>query len=128
LSTSEDGPTASTFAVLAVGVSPQAKGKYCCMFHAGKRGRFMTITADQINEMQNVDIGAVDKNALADVSGVSFDTSLPQAERMARILEQVKNPYCFRHGDTAVKIEFDESGPPLQEVITNFLIRQKSGL
>jgi len=98
------------------------------MFHAGKGGRFMTITADQINEMRSVDIGAVNKNTLADVSGISFDTSLPQSERAAQILEQVKNPYCFRHGDTAVKIEFDESGPPLQEVITNFLIRQKSGL
>ena len=88
----------------------------------------MTITADQINEMRSVDIGAVDKTTLADVSGVSFDTSLPQAERMAQILEQVKNPYCFRHGDTAVKIEFADDAPPLQEVIANFLIRQKSGL
>lgn len=88
----------------------------------------MTITADQINAMRSVDIGAVDKNALADVSGVSFDTSLPQAERVAWILEQVKNPYCFRHGDTAVKIEFADNGPTLQEVIAKFLIRQKSGL
>jgi len=98
------------------------------MLYAGKGGRFMTITADQINEMRSVDIGAVDKTTLADVSGVSFDTSLPQAERMAQILEQVKNPYCFRHGDTAVKIEFADDAPPLQEVIANFLIRQKSGL
>ena len=88
----------------------------------------MTLTADQINEMQNVDIGAVDKNALADVSGVSFDTSLAQTERMAQILEQVKNPYCFRHGDTTVKIEFADNAPPLQEIIAKFLIRQKSGL
>ena len=59
---------------------------------------------------------------------ISFDNSLPQRERAARILEQVKNPYCFRHGDTAVKIEFSDDGPPLQDVIANFLIRQKSGL
>ena len=86
------------------------------------------LNPEQINVMQNVDIATVDKSQLADVSGISFDNSLPQRERAARILEQVKNPYCFRHGDTAVKIEFSDDGPPLQDLIANFLIRQKSGL
>jgi hypothetical protein len=83
---------------------------------------------EQINIMQSVDIATVDKAQLADVSGITFDNSLSKGERAARILEQVKNPYCFRLGDTAVKIEFLDDGPPLQDVITNFLIRQKGGL
>jgi len=78
--------------------------------------------------MQNVDISKIDKSELSDVSELSFDCSLPRKERAARILEQVKNPYCFRYGETAVKVEFSDNAPPLQEVITNFLIRQKSGL
>ncbi|MBV7276093.1 hypothetical protein I6U48_24710 [Clostridium sp. PL3] len=82
----------------------------------------------QINTMQGVDIATVDKSQLTDVSGINFDNSLPQGERAVHILNQVKNPYCFRYGDTAVKVEFPEDAPPLQEVITNFLIRQKSGL
>ena len=43
-------------------------------------------------------------------------------------MEQVKNPYCFRCGDTAVKLEFADNGPPLQDIMTGFLVRQKSGL
>lgn len=83
---------------------------------------------EQINIMKSVDISTVDKAQLVDVSGITFDNSLPKQERAARILEQVKNPYCFRLGDTAVKVEFSDDGPPLQDVIANFLIRQKSGL
>ena len=83
---------------------------------------------EQINMMQSVDIATVDKAQLADVSGITFDNSLSKGERAARILEQVKNPYCFRLGGTAVKIEFSDDGPPLQDVIANFLIRQKGGL
>lgn len=86
------------------------------------------VNLEQINTMQDVDIATVDKSQLTDVSGIDFDNSLPQRERAAHILKPVKNPYCFRHGDTAVKVEFPEDGPPLQDVITNFLIRQKSGL
>ena len=86
------------------------------------------VNLKQINSMQGVDISTVDKSQLIDVSGIDFDNSLPQGERAVHILNQVKNPYCFRYGDTAVKVEFPEDGPPLQEVITNFLIRQKSGL
>ena len=78
--------------------------------------------------MQNVDISKIDKSELSDVSELSFDYSLPPKERAARILEHVKNPYCFRYGETAVKVEFADNAPPLQEVITKFLIRQKSGL
>ena len=78
--------------------------------------------------MQSVDIGSIGKAQLADVSGITFDNKLPKEDRAARILKQVKNPYCVRHGDTAVKIEFSDDGPPLQDMIASFLIRQKSGL
>ena len=35
-------------------------------------------------------------------------------------LEQLKNPYCFRYGDMAIKLEFAEDGPSLQELLTGF--------
>lgn len=82
----------------------------------------------KIEELRNVDISAVDKTALADVSRVKLDNSLPKDKRMARILRATKNPYCFRYGDMAVKIEFADNAPPLQDTMTDFLIRQKSGL
>lgn len=86
------------------------------------------LTQTKLEEMKNVAIGAVDKDTLADVSRVKLDNSLPKDKRMARILRAAKNPYCFRYGDMAVKIEFSDNAPPLQDTMQSFLIRQKSGV
>lgn len=78
--------------------------------------------------MKSVDIGAVAAESLPDVSGMAFDNALPRKERIARFLQMVTNPYCFCVGGVGVKIEFAESGPSLQDTLTDFLLRQKSGL
>jgi len=81
-----------------------------------------------IAELANVDIEAVNKDDLVDVSGFTFDNTVPQEQRAARIIEAVKNPYCFRVGDMGVKLEFSEDAPALQDVFADFLKRKKSGL
>ena len=81
-----------------------------------------------ISQLAGVNIDAVNKEDLVDVSGFTFDTTVPQNKRAARILETVKNPYCFRVGDMGVKLEFSDNAPPLQDTFTNFLTRKKSGL
>jgi len=86
------------------------------------------LTSQQLEEMQSVNIGAVSADALADVSDMAFDLSLPKKERQARFIQRVVNPYCFSVGGVGVKIEFTENGPSLQEMLTAFFIRQKSGL
>ena len=73
------------------------------------------LTHAKLEQMQNVDVGAVDKGSLSDVSRIKLDTSLPKDKRMARILRAAKNPYCFRYGDMAVKVEFSNNAPPLQD-------------
>ena len=79
-------------------------------------------------EMRSVDIGAVAAESLPDVSGMTFDNALSRKERISRFLQTVKNPYCFCIGGVGVKIEFAESGPSLQDKLTDFLLRQRSGL
>lgn len=81
-----------------------------------------------ISELANVDIEAVNKEELVDVSNFIFDTTVPQEQRAEQVIEAVKNPYCFRVGEMGVKLEFTEHAPTLQEMFTNFLIRKKSGL
>ena len=76
----------------------------------------------------SVDIGAVAAESLPDVSGMTFDNALSRKERISRFLQTVKNPYCFCIGGVGVKIEFAESGPSLQDKLTDFLLRQRSGL
>ena len=88
----------------------------------------MTLTMPELEKMQSVDIGAVDAQALPDLSGVTFDNTLSHEERIARLLQMARNPYCFRVGEVGVLVEFAEDGPALQDTLADFLIRQKSGL
>jgi len=81
-----------------------------------------------VKELSNVDITGLNINELVDVSGFSFDNNIPQEKRAAAIVTMVKNPYCFRVGDMAVKLEFCENAPPLHELFTDFLTRKKSGI
>lgn len=86
------------------------------------------ISIEQINSMQSADIRAIDKNVLVDVQGFPFDNSLSKRERIEQVIERTKNPYCFRYGDLGVQVEFTDDGPTLCELLTNFLLRKKSGL
>jgi len=83
---------------------------------------------EQLNKLQNIDIRTVNKSTLEDMSDFQFDNSLSHHERVRQLLTSLKNPYCFRVGQTSVKLEFSDNGLPMQNVIAGFLIRQKSGL
>jgi hypothetical protein len=53
---------------------------------------------------------------------------LPKETRFAFVKEKLGNPFCFRCGGVGVKLEYDDNVPPLQEVLTQFMIRKKSGI
>ena len=84
----------------------------------------MKLTTQELEQMRSVDIGAVAAESLPDVSGMTFDNALSRKERISRFLQTVKNPYCFCIGGVGVKIEFAS----LQDKLTDFLLRQRSGL
>lgn len=86
------------------------------------------ITPKMIDDFMSVNMNTVDVQKLADISTLELNNSLPKEKRMAYVLEKLKNPLCFRYGDMGIKLEFDDNAPPIQEVLTNFLIRKKSGL
>lgn len=88
----------------------------------------MRLTVQELEKMRSVDIGAVDAEELADVSGMAFDSRLSLDERVAHFLARTINPYCFCVGGVGVKIEFSEDGPSLQDKLVDLLVRQKSGL
>ena len=81
-----------------------------------------------LSELAGVDITAVNKEDLVDVSGLAFDNTVPREQRAVQVLHTVKNPYCFRVGDMGVKLEFLDNSPPLQDCLNDFLQRKKSGL
>ena len=86
------------------------------------------ITMQQLDAMKSVDIRSIDKTALVDVQGFQFDNSLSKRERIEQFIERMKNPYCFRYGGLGVKVEFTDGGPTLSDLLTDFLLRKKSGL
>ncbi len=86
------------------------------------------ITPKMIDDFIGVNIEKVDVRELADISTLELDNSLPKEKRPAYVLEKLKNPLCFRYRDMGIKLKFDDNAPPIQEVLTNFLIRKKSGL
>lgn len=88
----------------------------------------MQLELNHLDELRGVDIATVDTSKLADVSTIKLDAALSKEERAAHILQQTPNPYCFRCGEIGVKIEFADSGPTLQDIVTKFLLRQKSGI
>ncbi len=81
-----------------------------------------------IHKLAGVQFGTINKEDLVDVSGLTFDTSVPREQRAARIIQAVGNPYCFRVGDMGVKLEFLDTAPPLQDALADLLERKKSGL
>jgi hypothetical protein len=86
------------------------------------------ITPEIIDGFMRVNMNTVDVAKLADISALELDRALPKEKRPAYVLEKLKNPLCFRCGKMGIKLEFDDNAPPVQEVLTNFLIRKKSGL
>ena len=86
------------------------------------------ITSALIDSFMNVNMDTVDRSKLVDISALEFDNTLPKEKRPAYVLERLKNPLCFRCGEVGIKLEFDDNAPPIQEVLTNFMIRKKSGL
>lgn len=86
------------------------------------------ITPKIIDDFMGVNIETVDVQKLSDISTLELDNSLPKEKRMSYVLKKLKNPLCFRYGEMGIKLEFDDNAPPLQEVLTNFLIHKKSGL
>ncbi len=76
---------------------------------------------DTLNAMKSVDIRTVDKNTLVDLNSVHIDDTKPIPERIYSFLQQIGNPYCFRIGDVAVKVNYRQEGPTFQQNFEDLL-------
>lgn len=79
------------------------------------------LTKSELEQMKSVDIRTVDKDSLVDLDSVVIDTSQPIEERIKSFIAQVKNPYVFRIGDVAVKVNYADSGPSFTEVFESLI-------
>ena len=59
---------------------------------------------------------------LVDIQNIVIDEKLPVSEKKAEYRKQVKNPACFRFGDTIVRISYAQSGPPMKDLLQQYLL------
>lgn len=83
------------------------------------------LTVKQLDEMNQLGLEKIDRTGLVDIRAIRIDTNLTPEQRMTDYLEQVKNPYCFLCGDTAVRVRFEPTGDELKNKLKNFLISLK---
>ena len=79
----------------------------------------------QLEQLRQVNIDAMDKTEFMELNQVKVDGAAPAADRLWQYLSQVKNPYAFRVGDVAVKIEFSSSGRSMTDALSNYLLGLK---
>ena len=76
---------------------------------------------NDVATLKSVDIRSVDKSSLVDLNSVHIDESKPVQERVLSFLQQIQNPYCFRIGDVAVKVNYKSDGPSFQQNFEDLL-------
>ena len=74
------------------------------------------------NEMKNIDLNTVDRDALVDIRDVKVDTALPKRERAIDFIRQIGNPYCYKHGKYVVKVGFADSEISLEERLAGYIL------
>ena len=60
----------------------------------------------KLSLLQKIDITAVSKKDLVDISDIVINKELPPEERVRDYIKQIKNPYCYIDNGIVVKISF----------------------
>ncbi|MDR2650183.1 MAG: hypothetical protein LBB94_10770 [Clostridiales bacterium] len=72
--------------------------------------------------MEDTDIRTVDIDGLVDINSITVERGAKH-ERLHSFIRQIKNPYCFRVGKTAVKISFSDTNDTLQDKLGELLAK-----
>ena len=82
-------------------------------------------TLHQLSEFGSMGIGGATQNGLVPAENIVLDPFSPAEQRMCSFLEQVKNPYCFLCGETAVKVCFSQNGESLGSKLKRYFLGLK---
>lgn len=81
-----------------------------------------------LEELSEVDIRMVNLETLVDANQITLDYTIPQNKRAEYLLSQLKNPYCFKVGEIAVKLEFSDTEKSFEDTFLSILKREKASL
>lgn len=82
-------------------------------------------TLHQLSEFESMDIEEAKQHGLVPAENIVLDPFSPAVQRMCSFLEQVKNPYCFLCGETAVKVCFSQNGESLGSKLKRYFLGLK---
>ncbi|MDR2560085.1 MAG: hypothetical protein LBC86_11185 [Oscillospiraceae bacterium] len=74
-------------------------------------------------KLKNVDVRTINPAELVDMSEIEINSDLPLDERLRDYIKKIKNPYCFRCGNTVVKISHGKTEDTIDDIMENFLLR-----
>ena len=60
-------------------------------------------------------------DSLVDIRDVKIDRTLPVEERMKSYVEQIKNPYLFKVGNTVVRVSYANTQATINDNFVNLL-------
>ena len=75
-----------------------------------------------LESMRDTDVRTIDPALLVDIRDVKVNTSLSKEDRLLDYLSQIKNPYCFKHGKTVVKVSFADTEATLEDRLEKYLL------
>lgn len=68
-----------------------------------------------MRKVKETNIDELDVSELVDIREVKFDRSKPQLIRIISYIHQVKNPYCFRVGNSKVRVSYANKDETLND-------------
>ncbi len=60
----------------------------------------------ELEKCRAAEISSCDINSLTDLKNINIDRRKSRNDRITSFVEQVKNPYLFKVGDTVVKVVY----------------------
>jgi len=78
-------------------------------------------SSEKVEEWKKVDVREVDMDTLVDIRDVNIDMDWPKEKRIEEFILQIKNPYCFKVGKVAVKVEFSEGDATFEDRVKEYL-------
>lgn len=80
----------------------------------------MMISSEKLKQLSKSEIENCDKGQLVDITTVKLNPSDSVEKRLDSYFQQIKNPYLFKVGDIAVKLEF-AGGKSFEELLASLL-------
>lgn len=84
------------------------------------------INKEFLQKLKLTDIENVDIDLLIDISDIPETKENTQELKIASFIKNIKNPYCFKHGSIAIKVEYNKTDSTLQSKLENYILNKNS--